>query len=170
MSAEADHPLVGSQRKVIMKKVLLLALAVLAAALVIPTAFAGNGSANKATGDIWYANPWTGVPTHIAFVAQDLGSSAKGSMSYEDSTGSHQARVIAAHVDSDVHASFTAQVTSSAGAYAGMPVGTLVPMVVDDNGEPGVNDNATWLDPTDSYHAYPLGPVTAGNIQVHYNS
>ena len=72
-----------------MKKVLLLAaLSVLAAALVIPAAFAGNGPAPKTTGDISYANPWTGDATHITFVAQDLGGgSAKGNMSYADSTG-----------------------------------------------------------------------------------
>src|SRR5215472_6317035 len=100
-----------------MKKLLLLAVPVLAAALVIPAAFAGNGPAPKATGDFWYANPWTGVPTHITFVAQDLGGSAKGNMSYEDSRGSYQARVIAAHVDGN-EATFTAEITSSAGAYA----------------------------------------------------
>ena len=48
-----------------MKKVLLLALSALAAALVIPAAFAGNGPAPKATGDISYANPWTGDATDI---------------------------------------------------------------------------------------------------------
>jgi hypothetical protein len=172
MGAEADHSGGPQAKEQIVKKVLLMALPVLAAAaLVIPTAFAGNGPANKATGDISYANPWTGVPTHITFVAQDLGGgSAKGSMSYEDSTGSYQARVIEAHVADNQHASFTALVTSSAGAYAGMPVGTRVPMVVEDNGEPGVHDNATWLDPTDNNHPYTLGPLTAGNIQVHYNS
>jgi hypothetical protein len=160
-----------AKKELSVKKIFLAALPVLAvAALAIPAAFAGNGPANKATGDIWYANPWTGVPTHVTFVAQDLGSSAKGNMSYEDSTGSYQARVIQAHVDNNVHASFTAQVTSSSGAYADMPVGTLVPMLVDDNGESGVKDNATWLNPNDSNHAYPLGPLTAGNIQVHYNS
>ena len=40
-------------------------------------------------------------------------------------------------------------------------------MVVVDNGEPGVNDTATWLDPSDRNHPYSLGPLTAGNIQVH---
>ncbi len=72
-----------------MKKVLLLlALSVLAAALVIPAALAGNGPAPKTTGDISYANPWTQDATHITFVAQDLGNNtAKGSMTYSDSTG-----------------------------------------------------------------------------------
>ena len=89
-------------------------------------------------------------------------------MSYEDATGSYQATVIAAHLDTNKQAaSFTAKVRSSAAAYAGMPVGTLVPMVVVDNGEPGVNDTATWLDPSDRNHPYSLGPLTAGNIQVH---
>ena len=143
-----------------MKKVLLLALPVLAAALFIPAAFAANGAANKATGDIWYANPWTGDATNITFVAQDLGSNgAKGNMSYSDSTGrSYQGRVIAAHVSDAKHASFTVQVTSS--TFDNTPVGTLVPLDVTDNGEPGVNDTISWM-------GYTLGPLTAGNIQVH---
>jgi hypothetical protein len=149
--------------------VLLAALAALAA-IVAGSALAGGGPAPKATGDFWYANPWTGVPTHITFVAQDLGGSAKGSMSYEDSRGSYQARVIEAHVGTTGEATFTAEITSSTGAYAvgasePRPAGTLVPMKVVDKGEPGVNDQAIYL-PGDG-HEYPLGPLTAGNIQVH---
>ncbi len=40
------------------------------------------------------------------------------------------------------------------------PVGTLVPLDVVDNGEPGVDDTISWM-------GYNLGPLTAGNIQVH---
>ena len=52
-----------------MKKVLLLALPVLAAALFIPAAFAGNNSANKATGDFWYGN-LSDSPAHFVFNAR----------------------------------------------------------------------------------------------------
>ena len=154
-----------------MKKVLLLALSALAAALLIPAAFAGNGPAPKATGDFWYTNPWTDVPTHITFVAQGLGASAKGSMSYQDERGTYQARVIEAHPGANGEFFFTAEITSSTGAYAvgasePRPAGTLVPLKVVDNGEPGVNDNAFYLNPGDGL-SYELGPLTAGNIQVH---
>lgn len=157
-----------------MKKILLLALPVLAAAAVaIPAASAGNGPAPKATGDIWYTNQWTGEPTHVTFVAQDLGNgSAKGSLSYQDLRGSYQARVIAAQAGTQGSFSFTAEITSSTGAYAvgasePRPVGTKVPLVVTDNGEPGLEDSITWLNPEDNMHPYELGPLTAGNIQVH---
>jgi hypothetical protein len=156
------------------KGLMLVLLSVLAAALLIPTAFAGNGPAPKATGDIWYTNQWTGEPTHVTFVAQDLGNdSAKGSLSYQDLRGSYQAQVIKAHVGNTPNSfSFTAQITSSTGAYAEgasepRPVGTLVPLVVTDNGEPGVNDSFVWLNPEDNNKPYELGPLTAGNIQVH---
>ena len=66
--------------------------------------------------------------------------------------------VIAAHVTDSKHASFTVYVTSS--TFDNTPVGTLVPLDVVDNGEPGVNDSISWM-------GYSLGPLTAGNIQVH---
>ena len=145
-----------------MKKVLMLVLPVLAAALVIPAAFAGNVSANKTTGTVSYNNPWTGDATTISFVAQDLGSNgAKGNMSYTDSTGrSYAGTVITAHVTDAKHASFTVKVTSS--TFDNTPVGTLVPLDVVDNGEPGVNDTIGWM-------GYNLGPLTGGNIQVQFN-
>lgn len=149
----------------------LAALAALAA-IVAGSALAGGNAAPKATGDVWYSNPWTGVPTHVTFVAQDLGNNtAKGNFSYQDERGSYQARVVAAHVDGN-QATFTAEITSSTGAYAPgasepRPAGTLVPMKVVDNGESGVNDTITWLNPEDNMHPYSLGPLTAGNIQVH---
>jgi hypothetical protein len=142
------------------------------AAIVAGGAIAAGSAAPKATGDFWYSNPWTGVPTHITFVAQDLGANgAKGSMSYQDERGSYQARVIGAHVGTNGEATFTAEITSSTGAYAvgasePRPAGTLVPLKVVDNGEPGVNDQAIYQNPGDG-HDYPLGPLTAGNIQVH---
>jgi hypothetical protein len=151
-----------------MKKVL-LALSVFAAALVIPAAFAG-GPAPKATGDFSYVNPWVpGLATHITFVAQDLGGgSAKGNFSYVDSIGSYQADVTAAHVSGNT-ATFTVKITSSTGAYAPdgsqpRPAGMTADYQVVDNGEPGVNDTFTYLVGGNSY---PLGPLTAGNIQVH---
>ena len=68
----------------------------------------------------------------------------------------------------ETRARFTAEITSGTGAYATLQ--GLVPMVVVDNGEPSVNDTATWLDLSDNNHLCPLGPLTAGNIQVHFNS
>ena len=138
------------------------------AAIVAGSALAGGNAVPKATGDFWYSNPWTGVPTHITFVAQDLGGSSKGSMSYQDERGTYQAQVIAAHVGTNGEATFTAEITSSTGAYAPdasepRPAGTLVPMKVVDHGESGVNDEAIYQNGQD----YPLGPLTAGNIQIH---
>lgn len=155
-----------------MKKILLLALPVLVAAVAIPAAFAGTGPAPKATGDIWYTNQWTGEPTHVTFVAQDLGNNnAKGNLSYQDLRGSYQATITEAHVNGST-ATFNATITSSTGAYAPgasepRPAGTVVPLVVTDNGESGVSDSITWLNPDDNMHPYDLGPLTAGNIQVH---
>jgi hypothetical protein len=159
-----------------MKKLITLALVslgVIAFAATPALAGNGNGPAPKATGDFWYANPWTDVPTHITFVAQDLGGgSAKGSMSYQDERGSYQARVIAAQVgDTPGLFLFTAEITSSTGAYAvgasePRPAGTQVPLEVIDGGQSGVNDQAIYLNPGD-HLPYQLGPLTAGNIQVH---
>ena len=72
-----------------------MALAVLVAAVVIPTAFAGKGPANKATGDFWYGN-LSDAPAHFVFSAHDLGETGdKGSVSFDDPVwGSFTADVI----------------------------------------------------------------------------
>ena len=68
--------------------------------------------------------------------------------------------VCAAYVSGKT-ASFTVQVTST---HSTTPrVGSLVPLEVIDNGESGLNDSISWM-------GYTLGPLTAGNIQVHSNS
>jgi hypothetical protein len=143
------------------KKVLLLSLAVLAAALVIPTAFAGNGHgpANKATADLWFNNG--GLSAHWVFDAHDLGTTGdKGSVFYQDANGSYTAKVVNVDVQNATTAEFSATVTSS--TYPGISVGDTFTWTVYDNGEPGTNDYFT-------YAGTPY-PITAGNIQVHYNA
>ena len=66
-----------------MKKVLLLAaMSVLAAALLIPTAFAGNAPTNKVNADLMFTN--ASVPAHWVFNAQDLPTGDKGNVLDED--------------------------------------------------------------------------------------
>jgi hypothetical protein len=159
-----------------MKKVLLLALPVLAAALFIPAAFAGNGPANKATGDFWYGN-LSDAPAHFVFNAQDFGATGdKGSVSFDDPIwGSFTANVIDAVVR-DGNATFTAKLTSS--TYRWAQVGDTYTWTVYDNGEGAtapISDSFTYdsamisgvRDPGTGRTQY---PATAGNIQVHYNS
>ena len=56
---------------------------------------------------------------------------------------------------------FTVKVTSS--TFDNTPVGTVVPLVVTDNGQSGVgNDTISWM-------GIDLGPLTGGNIQVQFN-
>jgi hypothetical protein len=161
-----------------MKKVLLLALAVLAAALVIPTAFAGNGPANKATGDFWYGN-LSDAPAHFVFNAHDLGATGdKGSVSFTDAKwGSFTANVTEAVVR-DGNATFTAKLTSS--TYRWANVGDMYTWTVYDEGESGIYGDVENSD-SFTYDAAMIGnvpdpgtgstqyPATAGNIQVHYN-
>ena len=94
-----------------MKKVLLLALSVLAAALVIPAAFAGNGPAPKVTGDVTFTN--MGQTQHWVFVAQDLGGGqAKGSVLDEYAGATATSKVIKANVLDAKTAEFTTEVIS----------------------------------------------------------
>jgi hypothetical protein len=156
------------------KKALLLALAVLAAALVIPTAFAGNGPANMATGDLWFNN--NVGPAHWVFDAHDLGQTGdKGSVFYQDANGSYTATVTNAVVGNATSATFTAMVTSSTYLYA--HVGDTFTWTVYDNGEgsSGTGDYFTYdgavlggvtYPGTDGLHY----PITAGNIQVHFKA
>jgi polyisoprenoid-binding protein YceI len=155
-----------------MKKVLLLALPVLAAALFIPAAFAGNSPAPKATGDFWYDN-LSGGNAHFVFNAQDLGANgAKGSVSFDDPTwGSFTANVIAAHVNG-TSATFTAKVTSS--TYVWLVPSDTITWTVYDNGEGGTGtadsftyDGSVHLGVTDPGTGSTQYPATAGNIQVH---
>ena len=148
-------------------KRLMLAAAVLTAVLIIPVAVAGNGPANKATGDIWFMN--TGYPTpvlaHWVFDAHE-GTTAKGSVFYEDVYGSYTADVIKMQVlNSHQDATFTAVVTSSTYPYA--VVGDTFTWTVHDVDEPGVgSDFFTYL--PEGGVPFDLPPITAGNIQVHY--
>ena len=95
-----------------MKKVLLLALPVLAAAVLIPAALAGNGSVNKVNGDVTFTN--MGLTQHWVFMAQDLGNGAvKGNVVDEYNGGTTTAKVISARVIDAQTAEFTTQVTSN---------------------------------------------------------
>ena len=60
----------------IVKKVVFMALSVLAAALVIPTAFAGSTPVNKVNGDVTFTN--MGLTQHWVFNAQE--GTTKGSV------------------------------------------------------------------------------------------
>jgi hypothetical protein len=155
-----------------MKKVLLLAaMSVLAAALLIPTAFAGNASANKVNGDLWFTN--ASGPAHWVFNAQDLTTGDKGSVFYQDVDGVYTGDVI----DADVKAkstTFTAKVTSSTIYYA--HANDTFTWTVYDGGEGsnGTGDNFTFNSAVlggVEYHPSSTTPypITAGNIQVHFN-
>ena len=154
-----------------MKKLLLLALPVLAAAVLIPTAIAGNASANKANADLWFTN--AAGPAHWVFNAQDLGQTGdKGSVTYQDADGVYTANVIDATVNA-TSATFTARVTSSTIYYA--HVGNTFTWTVYDGGEgsSGTGDNFTFDSAVLDGGFYPGSttpfPITAGNIQVHFN-
>ena len=86
------------RRETLVKKVLLLAaMSVLAAALLIPTALAGNASVNKVNGDVTFTN--MGLTQHWVFMAQDLGNGAvKGNVLDEYNGGTTTAKVISAEV------------------------------------------------------------------------
>src|SRR3954467_15017910 len=95
-----------------MKKVLLLALSVLAAALVIPAAFAGSGPVNKVNGDVTFTN--LGQTQHWVFNAQDLGNNqAKGSVLDEWNGTTATSKIIKANVRDAHTADFTTEITSA---------------------------------------------------------
>ena len=156
-----------------MKKFLLLALPVLAAIVVIPAAFAGNGPANKATADLSFNNG--GLNAHWVFDAHDLGTTGdKGSVFYQDANGIYSGDVIDATVSS-TSATFTARVTSS--TSPGISAGDTLIWTVYDKGEgsnaPGI-DYFTWqggvLGGNNNPGPFPTEyPITAGNIQIHFN-
>src|SRR5262245_49225817 len=95
-----------------MKKALLLALSALAAALLIPTAFAGSAAAPKVTGDVTFTN--NSLPQHWVFSAQDLGGVARGSVLDEYNGGTTISKIISAQVDAQTQtADFITEVTSN---------------------------------------------------------
>ena len=124
-----------------MKKILLLALPVLAAAALIPAALAGNGPANKVNGDLTFIN--ASGPAHWVFNAQDLPTGDKGNVLYEDDDGVYTATVTNAVVKNG-KATFTAKVTSSTNDYA--QVRDKFTNTVYDNGEgsKGTGDSFTF--------------------------
>jgi hypothetical protein len=156
------------------KKVLLMtALAVLVAAVAIPTAFAGNAPLHKATGDMWYDN--SGHPAHWAFNALDFGTAGvKGNVVFDDPTwGSFTANVVTYEQVNLTTATFSAKViTSTYGAQFGAPwvlPGDVLKWTLHDGGEgaSGTGDYYNWLGVngaggtgTDQY------PATSGNIQI----
>ena len=156
-----------------MKKVLLLALPVLAAALVIPTAFAGNGSANKVNGDVTFTN--MGLTQHWVFMAQVGKGEVKGSVLDEYNGTTATSKVIKAEVLNATTAKFTTEVISP-GTNPYLQVGDQLEYVVHDGGE-GSNGTGDWM------HFEGITPrggtfidagenqydVTSGNIQIHFN-
>jgi hypothetical protein len=139
------------------------ALAALAAiaAIVAGSAFAAGNAAPKATGDIWFVNPYSGnAPAHFVFNALS-GATAKGNVSYDDPSGSYTGKVTGVTVTGN-QATFTAQVTSS--TLPGVSVGSSYTWTVTDVGEPGVG-NDYFVGVGDGFTTPPLY-VTAGNIQV----
>jgi len=92
------------------KKVLLFAaMSVLAAALLIPTAFAANTPVNKVNGDVTFTN--MGLTQHWVFNAQE--GTTKGSVLDEYNGGTTVSKIISADVIDANTAKFTTEVTSS---------------------------------------------------------
>jgi len=170
MGDHGDGPL-SSEGK-IMKKVLLLALSVLAAALVIPAAFAGSGPVKKVNGDVTFTN--MGLTQHWVFNAQDLGNNqAKGNVLDEYNGGTTIAKIIKANVVDANTAEFTTEVTSSTNNPWAL-VGDRFVYTVHDSGE-GSNAPADSMDYQGVWRGgdfYPAGAdnhyvMTSGNIQIH---
>jgi hypothetical protein len=138
----------------------LAALAVVAA-IVTGSALAAGNAAAKATGDIWFVNPYSGnAPAHFVFNALG-GSTVKGNVSYDDPSGSYTGKITAVTVAGE-QATFTAQVTSS--TLPGVSAGSRYTWTVTDVGEPGAG-NDYFVGVGDGFTTPPL-TVTAGNIQV----
>ena len=156
-----------------MKKIVLLALPVLAAAaLAVPAAFAGN-SAPKVNGDVTFTN--MGLTQHWVFMAQDLGNgAAKGSVLDEYNGGTTTAKVVSARVIDAQTAEFTTEVTSNTNnPYA--HVGDRFVYTVHDGGE-GSNGTGDYMEYQGVYRAGSQSldtggsgryDITSGNIQIH---
>lgn len=139
----------------------LLAAFAAVAAIVTGSALAGGGAAPKATGDIWFVNPYDGnAPAHFVFNAL-TGPTVKGNVSYDSASGSYTGKVIAAKV-SGSDATFTAEVTSS--TLPGVTVGSDYTWTVTDVSDPGVGQDY-FVGVGDGF-VTPHLTVTAGNIQV----
>ncbi len=113
-------------------------------------------------------------PAHWVFNAQDLATGDKGSVYYQDADGFYTGNVIDAVV-ANGKATFTAKVTSSTIYYA--QANDTFTWTVYDNGESskGTGDNFTFDSAVLNNQPYTPSPITtypitAGNIQVHYNS
>jgi len=151
-----------------MKRLIMLALVSLSVVAVAaaPSLAASSAKAPKATGDIQFIN--TGYPASFGPVSAHWvfnalgGPDVKGNVLYEDQFGSYTGKVTAVSVNGQ-HATFTAEVTSSAYLYAN--VGDTFTWTVHDLGEPGVgSDYFTYQFAGGSLD---LPAITAGNIQVH---
>ena len=140
--------------------VLLAAFAAIAA-IISGGALAGGNAAPKATGDVWFVNPYDGnAPAHFVFNALS-GTTAKGNVSYDGASGSYTGKVVRVSVAGQ-EATFTAEVTSS--TLPGVSVGSDYTWMVTDVGEPGVG-NDYFVGVGDGFTT-PHLVITAGNIQV----
>jgi hypothetical protein len=123
---------------------------------------ANSNSPAKATGDVWFVNPYSGnVPAHWVFNAI-AGSPAKGNVSYQDATGSYTGKVTEVTVNGQ-EATFTAEVTSS--TLPGATVGSRFTWTVTDVSEPGVGND--YFVGVGIGFTTPQFTITAGNIQIH---
>jgi hypothetical protein len=146
-----------------MKRIALVALVCLSAVgIAAGSGVAANSNAPaKATGDVWFVNPYSGnVPAHWVFNAIS-GSTAKGNVSYDDPTGSYTGKVTSVSVTGNA-ATFTAEVTSS--TLPGAAVGSHFTWTVTDVSEPGVGQD--YLVGVGDGFTTPHFTITAGNIQV----
>jgi hypothetical protein len=116
----------------------------------------------KATGDVWFVNPYDGnAPAHFVFNALS-GPTAKGNVSYDGASGSYTGKVVRVSV-AGPEATFTAEVTSS--TLPGVSVGSDYTWTVTDVSEPGVG-NDYFVGVGDGGFTTPHLLITAGNIQV----
>ena len=153
-----------------MKKVLLGALSVLAAALVIPAAFAASGPVNKVNGDVTFTN--LGLTQHWVFNAQE--GTTKGSVLDEWNGGTTISKIVSADVIDAKTATFTTEVTSSVNnPYA--HVGDRFTYTVHDLGQSTTENSGDYM----TFDGWtPAGgtfqpnggdyPITSANIQIHF--
>ena len=154
-----------------MKKFLVLALPVLAAAaLTVPAAFAG-GPAPKVTGDVTFTN--LGQTQHWVFDAQDLGNgTAKGNVLDQYAGTTATSKVIKVTILSATDAKFTTQVVDP-GTNPYLHVGDQLEYLVHDGGE-GSKGSGDWMRYLGMWNGGVLSggtgiqyDITSGNIQIH---
>ena len=125
----------------------------------VPTAkppVVNNTPAPKATGDIWFTNPFDGdVSAHWVFNAIG-GTTATGSFSY-DGNVSYSGTITSLSVNGH-DATFSGVVESSTNPYT--PPGYVLTWTVHDVADPGVGHDYFTYAGTD------LPTITAGDIQV----